>query len=305
MTKEIPLTRGKFALVDDDDYPELSKHKWRVSGEGYALRSVKAGGKSQDIFMHRAILNPPPGFEGDHIDRDRLNNTRANLRIATRAQNAANVSCRNKFRGVRPGKGCWKTIIGDRVIGRYSTAEDAALAYDIAALEKRGEFASLNFPRVAGQIPVPPPQLARPSRPVRPPPAKRIVLDTPKTGREGVTGLSAYALMCALKDGRVQITDQHEMPAGTYVILRVANESCAALDERTAEALRAIRDHFPLLSRRRLALAGEHYYRALQRLDALLHPRARGEAPRWLPGVSAGQVAQEIDDLLKRFRLGA
>lgn len=299
MTKEIPLTRGKFALVDDEDYPELSKHKWRVSGEGYALRSVKTGGKSRDIFMHRVLLNPPPGFEGDHIDRNRLNNTRTNLRVATRAQNAANTSRRGKFRGVRSAGNHWKAVMDGRIVGRYSTIEDAALAYDIAAFEKQGEFAALNFPRVAGQIPVPPPQLVCPSRPVRPPPAKRIVPAAQKAEREGVTGLSAYALMCALKDGRVQITDQHEMPAGTYVILRVANESCAAPDERTAEALRAIRDHFPLLSRRRLALAGEHYYRALQRLDALLHPRARGEAPRWLPGVSAGQVSDTIDGLLK------
>lgn len=304
MTKEIPLTRGKFALVDDDDYTELSKHKWRVSGSGYAKRSVKVSGKTRDIFMHLAILQPQPGFEGDHIDRNPLNNTRANLRPATRSQNAINTAWRSgRFRGVRKAGVFWRAEIksnGKRYsLGTYATEEDAALAYDIAAIEKHGEFAALNFPGASGQTPVPPPVKWRPPSVVRPPPAKIPIQNAQKAEREGVAGLSAYALMCALRDGRVQITDQHEMPAGTYVILRVANESGSAPDERTAGALKVIRDRFPTLSRNKLALGTDSYYLALRRLDALLRPRVRGETPRWKPGVDAAQVSQLVDNLLR------
>jgi len=95
--KPIPLTQGKFALVDDEDYPNLIKYKWQYNN-GYAKRGVNT------IRMSRYILGVSLFQEVDHINRDKLDNRRKNLRIATRAENVRNVSKRkdtnNQYKGV-------------------------------------------------------------------------------------------------------------------------------------------------------------------------------------------------------------
>src|SRR4030065_939634 len=89
--KEIKLTKGKVAIVDDEDYDWLMQWKWRINSIGYAMRTVKKNGKARKIFMHRVILNTPSDMCSDHANHNRLDNRRCNLRICTKQQNQANA----------------------------------------------------------------------------------------------------------------------------------------------------------------------------------------------------------------------
>lgn len=153
--KTIPLTQGKFALVDDEDFDRLNRHKWcavRRDNLWYARRHKDSGG----IFMHNEIAEPPKGLRWDHADGDGLNNKKSNLRPATCSQNQANARKRKDntsgFKGVswhrRHKK--WYACLSHqgkiRFLGLFEDAERAAQAYDSAAIELRGEFARPNFP---------------------------------------------------------------------------------------------------------------------------------------------------------------
>ena len=89
--KEIPLTQGEVALVDDEDYEWLNQWRWYVLKARHTFYAVRFdGGRTQS--MHREIMCNPVGKEVDHSDMDGLNNQRINLRIATRSQNHKNVN---------------------------------------------------------------------------------------------------------------------------------------------------------------------------------------------------------------------
>lgn len=158
--KTIPLTRGKFAIVDDADYEYLSQFKWyvreqkHVHGPSTFYARRKSGGKT--IQMHRVILGLKPGDKlvVDHINHDGLDNRRENLRVGTHAQNVANMKSNHgssRFKGVVWDKSAsnWKAHIkkDQKVthIGYYPTEEMAARSYDEKALELFGEYALLNF----------------------------------------------------------------------------------------------------------------------------------------------------------------
>ena len=154
MARDIVLTKGRVARVDDEDWEWLSQWRWHYNN-GYAMRNVGPHSDRRRILMHRLILNTPEGVDTDHIDRDRLNNTRANLRICTDSQNIANrPASRNNKSGY---KGVWydarrkkwqATIERNRRkyhLGAHATPEEAARAYDTAAREFWGEFAWVNF----------------------------------------------------------------------------------------------------------------------------------------------------------------
>jgi hypothetical protein len=164
MTREIPLTQGKVALVSDEDFKHLIQWYWSAqkSNDGmrwYAVRHTSRKlGKRKTIYMHNEIMPPPPGMIVDHRDHDGLNNQRSNLRHATSAQNVhnSNKQKNNKsgYIGVRPKRrGKFETYIfldnHQKFLGSFIRAEDAARAYDKAAKEHRGEFAVLNFPEEA------------------------------------------------------------------------------------------------------------------------------------------------------------
>ena len=147
-TFSIPLTCGKFAIVDAQDVDKVTGRDWTFS-HGYA--------RSQSEQMHRVILGLSVDHpEVDHIDLDGLNNRRSNLRLATRAQNGwnrgLNHNSSTKYKGVsfHRASGLYRariTVHGvGKCLGYFAAPEDAARAFDKAALHEYGEFAYLNFP---------------------------------------------------------------------------------------------------------------------------------------------------------------
>lgn len=90
-SKQIPLTKGGFAIVDASDFDELNRFKWHLGSAGYAQRGTRTNGQFLIIRMHRVILKPPQGSVSDHINRDKLDNRRCNLRACSIAENARNA----------------------------------------------------------------------------------------------------------------------------------------------------------------------------------------------------------------------
>lgn len=158
--KEIPLSQGKVALVDDEDYEELMNYNWHASQSDhrfYAIRNVELyPGARTTVKMHRQVMRALPGENIDHKDGDGLNNTRGNLRIATTSQNCANKRAskgsKSQYKGVSWHKqhGKWYSAIcynyKQIFIGLYTDEIEAAKAYDRKAVELFGEFAKTNFP---------------------------------------------------------------------------------------------------------------------------------------------------------------
>lgn len=141
--KEIPLTQGKVALVDDEDYLELSKYKWQVRmypKTGYATRAERIGGNVVHYRMHRLIMRPPYGKDIDHINGNGLDNRRENLRIVSRRKNLQNrhTPKTSQYPGVSwyNRKKRWKGDIRyngkSRHLGYYKDELEAATVYRVA-----------------------------------------------------------------------------------------------------------------------------------------------------------------------------
>jgi hypothetical protein len=149
---------GMFAVVDADDAPRVMQFNWRAVKDYntfYAYRRIplsQRGTGASCQAMHRLILDANPGTMVDHANQNGLDNRRENIRIATNSQNQAN-GCHRKnasgFRGVRKSGSRWAAQIrsgGKPVrLGTFDTAIAAANAYDTAAREVFGEFATTNF----------------------------------------------------------------------------------------------------------------------------------------------------------------
>ncbi len=158
--KEIQLTQGKVALVDDEDFDRLSKHSWcahlsRKVGLWYAERGYHIEKNKQfSLGMHREIMGVQKGVDIDHRDRNGLNNQKSNLRICSRTLNQGNATLRKDsttgFKGVsykkENGKFVARVQFGKKrlSLGYFPTKELAAAAYDKAAIELFGEFARVN-----------------------------------------------------------------------------------------------------------------------------------------------------------------
>jgi hypothetical protein len=159
--RQIPLTQGMVALVDDDNYEQLAEHRWCYQKErrkhtGYAVRAgPRISGRYQTIWMHRVIMEAGREQRVDHSDGNGLNNCKANLRFCTDSQNLAN---QNKCH--RPTSSQYKGVVRPRRLhkwqsraqvngkgyhlGYFGCEEDAARAYNRFAWEAWGDFARLN-----------------------------------------------------------------------------------------------------------------------------------------------------------------
>jgi len=158
--KEIPLTQGKVALVDDEDYDRLmAMGKWQF-GKEYAIKTLYFGrdgnGKQikKTVLMHRIILNANDGDFVDHKKGSRLNNQKENLRICTHANNMMNRKLHSNnstgYKGVyiqkKTGMFYASISVGGKQthLGTFNTTIEAAKKYNEAAIYHYGEFASLN-----------------------------------------------------------------------------------------------------------------------------------------------------------------
>lgn len=154
---EVPLTKGKVALIDDED-AWITQWKWHYSNHrgGRAQRCIRTDGNKKIIYMHRVILNAPDDLQVDHINHDRLDNRKANLRLCTNSQNNMNRTklggCSSKYKGAYRAKrlrgNIWQSQIKlngkSKNLGYFSSEEAAARAYNQAAQEHFGEYAMLN-----------------------------------------------------------------------------------------------------------------------------------------------------------------
>jgi hypothetical protein len=158
MSVNIPLTRGFVAIVDDEDAERMASRKWSVKfGKRTQYAQTNANTvPNTTLRMHRLIMDAALGQHVDHIDGNGLNNTRANLRFCTNAENSMNrrkrLGVTSQYKGVSwySKKEIWGADIWidgrTKNLGTYVLETDAARAYDAAARWLFGEFAQLNFP---------------------------------------------------------------------------------------------------------------------------------------------------------------
>lgn len=150
---QIKLTKGAITIVDSEDYDRLSQHKWYLHAKGYACRDEGGRKNRKNILMQHEIM----GGKGiDHINRNKLDNRKQNLRFATPSQNSHNLSrYKNNTSGYigvsKTTWGKWHAYVWNKSkrihIGYFYTPEDAAKARDEIVIKLHGEYANLNFER--------------------------------------------------------------------------------------------------------------------------------------------------------------
>lgn len=152
-SREIMLSDGSVAIVDEADYPLISQWKWKRHRNGYAYRnsrSKKPGKKWKNIYMHRVIAGATDDEDADHIDLDRLNNRRGNLRCVPHFVNSHNRSSANGVTKPR-GRNRWQAVIyiqnTRHWLGSFETESEARAAYQLAK-----ENAGLTVPQQPARL---------------------------------------------------------------------------------------------------------------------------------------------------------
>lgn len=150
-TWSIPLPHGKVTIIDECD-KHLAEYKWRFS-KGYAKRSCYKNG-NRTLLLHRQILTPPEGMHVDHVNGDKLDNRRCNLRLCSDTENQCNrgrpANNTSLFKGVHfdEQKRKWRAQIkfnGKKIhLGYFRRRRHAAAVYDLAAKYLHGDFALTN-----------------------------------------------------------------------------------------------------------------------------------------------------------------
>jgi len=150
--RRIPLGNGHYALVDAADYERLSRWTWRLHN-GYAMRWEN----HREVYMHRAIMEPPKGMVVDHINHEKADNRRSNLRVCTQLENVRGMGKKrgtaSRFKGITRTKNRKKWYTQIRYgkhrphLGPFEDEAEAARAYDRMAVQYFREFAQLNFPQ--------------------------------------------------------------------------------------------------------------------------------------------------------------
>lgn len=152
--------KGLYVLLDDEDYTSINRYRWNVSSSGYIQRHTSSESENKSRLLHRFIMECPTGLQVDHINGDRLDNRRSNLRICTPKQNSSNGRSRSSRRGrtsnflgvskwePHPGHGkrhYWRARLKDKNLGYFRDEHIAALIHDFWADYIDGEYAALNF----------------------------------------------------------------------------------------------------------------------------------------------------------------
>lgn len=145
---KVYLRNGKYALIDDEDLELLDGYRWRCTTLGYAVSTISK--TSKVIWMHRLVNDTPGGYETDHINQNKLDNRKSNLRTATHGENNRNrLNGRNTsgYKGISWHKGASKWTVqiyaGKRIyLGIFSDLEEAREVYKQAAEKYHGEYAT-------------------------------------------------------------------------------------------------------------------------------------------------------------------
>lgn len=158
--KEVKLTKGYVAIVDDEDYDRVSNHKWRVDvikrSDGSKTAYAKSAIKKKTVYLHRFVYGDTKGMHIDHIDGNPLNNSKSNLRTCTHSQNMKNrcivTGASSQYKGVTwdvDSKKWRARICANKIVmslGLYESEEEASRVYDMAAAKYFGDFARTNKP---------------------------------------------------------------------------------------------------------------------------------------------------------------
>lgn len=129
--------KGNEIIVDDDDYSTVMNYTWRITGSGYVESQIRIDGEKRPLLMHRLINKTPEGYETDHINHNKFDNRKCNLRTVSQRTNQLNSSintksgCRGIYTDVRDGKWRARTKINGKThhIGTFDKKEEAEQAY--------------------------------------------------------------------------------------------------------------------------------------------------------------------------------
>ena len=157
--RRIPLSgirgKGKYTLVDHEDYEHVKQHRWHLDMNGCARCAWEKNGKKATLCLQEFLIPCPPDYRIKHVNGDKLDNRRCNLRVTPRTS-PSHPKYTSRYRGVylRKAKACatprWVAQITYKrktlSLGCYTTEEEAARAYDAKARDLKGDAAKLNFP---------------------------------------------------------------------------------------------------------------------------------------------------------------